>query len=80
MLYILACNQLLTIYSIIICIDLSNDLKRNIGVSKSISEGVILKKMNEIKVKKAKDLAVDDATIIYGCKWDVYCIKKLEIG
>ena len=34
----------------------------------------------ENKVIKAKDLAVDDVTIIYGCKWIVYCIKKLENG
>ena len=34
----------------------------------------------ENKVVKAKDLAVDDVTIIYGCKWVVYCIKKLENG
>jgi hypothetical protein len=34
----------------------------------------------ENKVVKAKDLAVDDVTIIYGCKWIVYCIKKLGNG
>lgn len=34
----------------------------------------------ENKVVKAKDLAVDDVTIIYGCKWIVYYIKKLENG
>ena len=34
----------------------------------------------ENKVVKAKDLAVDDVTIIYGCKWIAYCIKKLENG
>jgi len=34
----------------------------------------------ENKVIKAKDLEVDDTVVIYGCKWVVYCIKKLENG
>ena len=34
----------------------------------------------ENKVVKAKDLEVDDMVVIYGCKWNVYCIKKLENG
>lgn len=34
----------------------------------------------ENKVIKAKDLEVDDTVVIYGCKWNVYCIKKLENG
>jgi len=34
----------------------------------------------ENKVIKAKDLEVDDMVVIYGCKWNVYCIKKLENG
>ena len=34
----------------------------------------------ENKGVKAKDLEVDDTVVIYGCKWNVYCIKKLENG
>ncbi len=34
----------------------------------------------ENKVIKAKDLEVDDVVVIYKCKWNVDCIKKLENG
>jgi hypothetical protein len=34
----------------------------------------------ENKVVKAKDLAVDDVVVIYKCRWNVYCINKLENG
>ena len=34
----------------------------------------------ENKVVKTKDLEVDDTVVIYGCKWIVYCIKKLKNG
>ncbi len=34
----------------------------------------------ENKVVKAKDLEVDDVVVIYKCRWNVYCIKKLENG
>ena len=32
----------------------------------------------ENKVVKAKDLAVDDVTIIYGCKWIVYVLNSFR--
>ena len=34
----------------------------------------------ENKVVKAKDLEVDDVVVIYKCRWNVYCINKLENG